>query len=93
MSSFRSRLFVAIMVSLVRIGIVTFIASISVDIAYGTNSSAALLLAFCGRERFEESGNTPQTIEKFSYREVDDILQGLLACEEGRHAQLEAMAV
>src|SRR5260370_21707842 len=92
-SNFRSRLFVAIRVGLVTIRIVTLTISIGVYIIHGTNSCATLLLAFRRRERFKESRNTPQTIEELSNRQVDDVLQRLLACEKGGHPPLEALAV
>jgi hypothetical protein len=93
MSNFRSHLFVAIRVGLVRIRIVTLAISISVRISHGTNSGATLLFAFRSRERFKESRNTPPTIEELSNRQVDDVLERLLACEKGGHTQFEALAV
>jgi hypothetical protein len=94
MNNFRSGLFVvAIRVGLVRIRVVTLKISISVYTSHGTNSCATLLLALCCRKRFKESRNTPQTIEELSNRQVDDVLERLLACEKGGHTQFEALAV
>jgi hypothetical protein len=94
MNNFRSGLFVvAIRVGLVRIRVATLTISISVYTSHGTNSCATLLLALCGRKRFKESRNTPQTIEELSNRQVDDVLERLLACEKGGHTQFEALTV
>jgi len=91
--NFRSRLFLAIRVVLITIRIGVLAIGISFCIIHGTDSCSTLLLAFRGGERFKEPGNSPQATEELGNRQVDDVLERLLACEKGGHAQFEALAV
>jgi hypothetical protein len=65
----------------------------SVCVIHGTDSCATLLLAFRRLESFKEARSTPQTVEELRNRQVDDVLLRFLACEQGGHAQFEALAV